>query len=70
MIVGYGFSSLMTRCSGIRPRRLLLAIAAIVLVGGTAYGAEAGLLDALVYLLPALLLLLVLVTRSYPGERT
>jgi hypothetical protein len=59
----------MTRRSGsVRHRRLLIA-AAILLVGAASYAAPGGLIEALAYLLPALVLLFVLSTRSYPGER-
>lgn len=48
---------------------LLLRVAAIVLLGFAVYTVLPGLTDGLPYLLPALLLLLVLAARRYPGER-
>jgi hypothetical protein len=38
-------------------------------VGIAAFYAQGAMIEALAYLLPALLLLVVLATRSYPGER-
>jgi hypothetical protein len=59
----------MTRPSAIIRCRLLRVAAAAALLGFAASGVLPGLLDALAYLLPPLLLLLVLVARRYPGER-
>ena|ERR1700730_14415238 len=59
----------MAERSVITRRRLLLGVAAILLLGIAAPGAPPGLADALTYLLPALLLLLALAARRYPGER-
>jgi hypothetical protein len=50
-------------------RRLLIAVATIALAGIAAHYAQGAMIQALAYLLPALLLLVVLATRSYPGER-
>jgi hypothetical protein len=49
--------------------RLLVAVATIALAGIATHYAQGALIEALAYLLPALLLLVVLATRSYPGER-
>jgi hypothetical protein len=46
-----------------------LTVPAIALAALAASGLLPGLLDALAYLLPPLLLLLALVARRYPGER-
>jgi hypothetical protein len=52
-------------------RHHALPLAAVpVLLGLGASGAAPGLLDALPYLLPPLLLLGALVARRYPGEQT
>jgi hypothetical protein len=59
----------MTRPSATIRRRLLPIAAAVALLALAASGALPGLLDALAYLLPPLLLLVVLVARRYPGER-
>jgi hypothetical protein len=51
-------------------RRNALPLATgVVLLGISASGAAPGLLDALPYLLPPLMLLGALVARRYPGER-
>jgi hypothetical protein len=59
----------MADSSVITRRRLLAGVAAIVLLGLAVAGALPGLTAALVYLLPALLLLLALAARRYPGEQ-
>jgi hypothetical protein len=52
------------------PRRgVLLGAGAVLLLGIGASGVLPGLAEAVAYLSPALLLLLVLVARRYPGER-
>jgi hypothetical protein len=56
--------------SGLTAKRNLLVLGgAAVGLGGAAAGVLPGFLDALGYLLPALLLLLALLGRRYPGER-
>jgi hypothetical protein len=59
----------MTRPAALMGRRPLLVAAALAFLGIAASGALPGLIDALAYLLPPLLLLLALVARRYPGER-
>jgi hypothetical protein len=56
----------MTGGSLITRRTLALGAAAVVVA---VYSVLPGLTDTLAYLAPALLLLLVLATRRYPGER-
>jgi hypothetical protein len=54
----------------ISPRRMLPVAAAVLLLGIPVVGLAPGMLEALTYLLPALMLVLVLLARRYPGERT
>jgi hypothetical protein len=49
--------------------RLLIAAATIALAGIAAHYVQGAMIEALAYLLPTLLLLVVPATRSYPGER-
>jgi hypothetical protein len=51
-------------------RGLFLTVAGVALAALAGSGLLPGLVDALAYLLPPLLLLLALVARRYPGERT
>jgi hypothetical protein len=59
----------MSGSPAISPRRLALAAAALLLASVLLTGASAPALQALAYLLPALLLLSALWARRYPGER-
>lgn len=59
----------MTRRTVISRRGVLLGVVPIVLLGFAAHTVLPGLADPLAYLSPALLLLLVLAARRYPGER-
>ena len=56
-------------CTALTRRGLLLCAAVIVLLGLAAFGALPGAGQAVAYLLPALLLLLALAARWYPGEQ-
>jgi hypothetical protein len=49
--------------------RLLVALAAVVLLGVIAQSALVGVTGAVMYLTPPLVLLLVLAARCYPGEQ-
>ncbi len=60
----------MTRPSAIARCRVTPLLGALALLGLAASGILPGAWDALAHLLPAVLLLLALVARRYPGERT
>jgi hypothetical protein len=63
------FSPAMTRPTATYRRGLLLGFGAIVLLSMAASGLVPGLSGAVAYLAPALLLLVALAARRYPGER-
>jgi hypothetical protein len=59
----------MMGCRAITRRELSLGFGAIALLAIAVFWAPSGLTEAVVYLLPALLLVPVLLARRYPGER-